>query len=390
LKNNNAKPKKIPFFVPNIDNSDKKAVLESLNQPILTNGPNLQKFEKVFAKFTGAKYAIGVTNATAALILSLNALELKKNDEVIVPDETFVATANAVLLNGAVPVLADIEDVGYNVSVESIEKSITKKTKVIMPVHIAGKACDIIKIRKLARDHDLKIIEDCAHAIGTKINGKHVGTFGEFGCFSFYPTKNITTIEGGMVITNSKKLATKIIAHRNHGFVTSKKFNSKPWLYDVELPGYNFRLDEIRSALGINQLKRIRKLNTLRKKACQYYNLKLKSINGIETPILSKFNDDVNHLYMIRVKKEYGITRDELFRKFMKLGIETSLHYTPLHEFTLFKKSAKKYVSLKNSKILYNELISLPMFPYISKKEQNTVIKYLSSNSTKNQVNDEK
>jgi len=315
---------------------------------------------------------------------------LKKNDEVIVPDETFVATANAVLLNGAVPVLADIEDVGYNVSVESIEKSITKKTKVIMPVHIAGKACDIIKIRKLARDHDLKIIEDCAHAIGTKINGKHVGTFGEFGCFSFYPTKNITTIEGGMVITNSKKLATKIIAHRNHGFVTSKKFNSKPWLYDVELPGYNFRLDEIRSALGINQLKRIRKLNTLRKKACQYYNLKLKSINGIETPILSKFNDDVNHLYMIRVKKEYGITRDELFRKFMKLGIETSLHYTPLHEFTLFKKSAKKYVSLKNSKILYNELISLPMFPYISKKEQNTVIKYLSSNSTKNQVNDEK
>jgi dTDP-4-amino-4,6-dideoxygalactose transaminase len=144
--------------VPNIDNTDKKAILDSLNQPILTNGPNLQKFEKAFAKFTGAKYAIGVTNATAALILSLNSLGLKKNDEVIVPDETFVATANAVLLNGAVPVLADIEDVGYNVSVESIEKSITKKTKVIMPVHIAGKACDIIKIRKLARDHVIKII----------------------------------------------------------------------------------------------------------------------------------------------------------------------------------------------------------------------------------------
>jgi dTDP-4-amino-4,6-dideoxygalactose transaminase len=200
----------------------------------------------------------------------------------------------------------------------------------------------------------------------------------------------MTTIEGGMVITNSKKLATKIITHRNHGFVTSKKFNSKPWLYDVELPGYNFRLDEIRSALGISQLKRILKLNTLRKKACQYYNLKLKNINGIETPIISKFNDDVNHLYMIRVKKEYGITRDELFRKFMKFGIQTSLHYTPLHEFTLFKKSAKKYVSLKNSTILYDELISLPMFPYISKKEQNTVIKCLLSNSTKNQMNDEK
>ena len=372
--------KKIPFFVPNIDKNDKKAVLKALDQPTLTNGPNLQKFELSFAKFTGAKYAIGVTNATAALILSLNALELKKNDEVIVPDETFVATANAILLNGATPVLVDIENIGYNVSVESIEKSITKKTKVIMPVHIAGKACDIIKIRKLAHDYDLKIIEDCAHAIGTKINDTHVGNFGDLGCFSFYPTKNMTTIEGGMVITNSKKLATKIITSRNHGFVNNKKFNSKPWIYDVESPGYNFRLDEIRSALGINQLKRIQKLNTLRKKACQYYNLKLKNIPGIEIPILSQFADDVNHLYMIRIKKEYGLTRDELFRKLLQSGIQTSLHYTPLHEFTIFKKLAKKYVSLKNSKALYNELISLPMFPYISKNEQDNVIKCIIFN----------
>ena len=366
--------------MPNIDKNDKKAVLKALDQPTLTNGPNLQKFELSFAKFTGAKYAIGVTNATAALILSLNALELKKNDEVIVPDETFVATANAILLNGATPVLVDIENIGYNVSVESIEKSITKKTKVIMPVHIAGKACDIIKIRKLAHDYDLKIIEDCAHAIGTKINDTHVGNFGDLGCFSFYPTKNMTTIEGGMVITNSKKLATKIITSRNHGFVNNKKFNSKPWIYDVESPGYNFRLDEIRSALGINQLKRIQKLNTLRKKACQYYNLKLKNIPGIEIPILSQFADDVNHLYMIRIKKEYGLTRDELFRKLLKSGIQTSLHYTPLHEFTIFKKLAKKYVSLKNSKALYNELISLPMFPYISKNEQDNVIKCIIFN----------
>ena len=325
--------------MPNIDKNDKKAVLKALDQPTLTNGPNLQKFELSFAKFTGAKYAIGVTNATAALILSLNALELKKNDEVIVPDETFVATANAILLNGATPVLVDIENIGYNVSVELIEKS-----------------------------------------IGTKINDTHVGNFGDLGCFSFYPTKNMTTIEGGMVITNSKKLATKIITSRNHGFVNNKKFNSKPWIYDVESPGYNFRLDEIRSALGINQLKRIQKLNTLRKKACQYYNLKLKNIPGIEIPILSQFADDVNHLYMIRIKKEYGLTRDELFRKLLQSGIQTSLHYTPLHEFTIFKKLAKKYVSLKNSKALYNELISLPMFPYISKNEQDNVIKCIIFN----------
>jgi len=180
-----------------------------------------------------------------------------------------------------------------------------------------------------------------------------------------------------MVITDSKKLATKILASRNHGFVSSKRFKSKPWSYDVESPGYNFRLDEIRSALGISQLKRIQKLNTLRKKACQYYNLKLRSIKGIETPSLSKSYDNVYHLYMIRIKKEYGITRDELSKKLLKSGIQTSLHYTPLHEFTIFKKFAKKYVSLKNSSILYNELLSLPLFPYISKKEQNNVIKCL-------------
>ena len=309
-------PTRVPFFVPNITAKDKKVIINSLGKPLLTDGPKLREFERLFAKFTGAKFAIGVSNGTSALFLSLNALKLKKGDEVIIPDETFVATANAVLHTGATPVLADTEDASYNISIDSIKKNITAKTKVILPVHIAGKACNIKKIQKLAKSNDLLVVEDCAHAIGASIENKHVGTFGECGCFSFYPTKNITTIEGGMVITNSKKIAKEIQSSRNHGLTKSlsQRFSrGKPWDYDVITPGYNYRLDEIRSVLGINQLKRIKKLNLRRRNACKFYNTRLNDIKGIQTPILSGKDDDVNHLYMIRVKEDFEITRDELF-----------------------------------------------------------------------------
>ena len=368
---------KIPFFVPNITPSDRNIILKTLKQPLLTDGPNLREFEKSFAIFTGAKYAIGVTNATSALHLTLRSLGLGKGDEVIIPDETFVATANAVLLTGATPIISDIEKDGYNISLNSIKKNITSKTKAILPVHIAGKACDIKKIRKLAKSNELIVIEDCAHAIGCRIDKKHVGTFGLAGCFSFYPTKNITTIEGGMVITNSKKIANDIKISRNHGLTRSlsQRFTKgKPWDYDVIHPGYNYRMDEIRAALGVNQLKRIKKLNSLRKKACFYYNSKLKNVLGIKIPALSKLEDDVNHLYMIRIEKEYGISRDNLFYKLQKLGVSTSLHYKPLHEFSAYKKLTKHYDSLANSKKLYQEIISLPLFPDITKKQQDYVI----------------
>jgi dTDP-4-amino-4,6-dideoxygalactose transaminase len=371
-------PTRVPFFVPNITAKDKKVIINSLGKPLLTDGPKLREFERLFAKFTGAKFAIGVSNGTSALFLSLNALKLKKGDEVIIPDETFVATANAVLHTGATPVLADTEDASYNISIDSIKKNITAKTKVILPVHIAGKACNIKKIQKLAKSNDLLVVEDCAHAIGASIENKHVGTFGECGCFSFYPTKNITTIEGGMVITNSKKIAKEIQSSRNHGLTKSlsQRFSrGKPWDYDVITPGYNYRLDEIRSVLGINQLKRIKKLNLRRRNACKFYNTRLNDIKGIQTPILSGKDDDVNHLYMIRVKEDFEITRDELFFNLLKNGIRTSLHYKPLHKFTAYKKFAKIHSSLKNTEKLYREIISLPLFPDITKEEQNHVIK---------------
>ncbi|MEX0656170.1 MAG: DegT/DnrJ/EryC1/StrS family aminotransferase [Nitrosopumilaceae archaeon] len=368
---------KVPFFLPQITRDDKRVVNNALSSTLLTDGPKLRQFELAFAKFTGTNFAIGVSNGTSALHLALKSIGIGKGDEVIIPDMTFVATASAVLFTGATPVLADINSEDMNISVDSIQRCITKKTKAILPVHFAGKICDINRIKKIAKSNNLIIIEDCAHAIGARSENKHVGSFGVAGCFSFYPTKNITTIEGGMVITNSKKIAQYVRSARNHGITKSLKqrfSHGKPWDYDVMEPGYNYRLDEIRSALGISQLKRIKKINLQRKKACQYYNSKLKNIKGMITPSISSNNDNAFHLYIIRIQKNFGLSRDRLFHKLLKHGIRTSVHYKPLHEFTIFRKKAKIYDKLDNTKQAYKEIISLPLYPQISRMEQDKVI----------------
>lgn len=367
---------RVPFFQPYITYSDKLAVKDALNATLLTDGPMLQKFENNFSIFTKAKFGIGVSNATSALHLSLKALGIGKGDEVIVPDMTFVATANSVLLSGATPVLADIDD-DLNLSVESIERSLTKKTKAILPVHFAGKACEIKKMKKIADSHGLGLIEDCAHAIGTKLNNQHVGTFGDSGCFSFYPTKNITTLEGGMVITKSQKIAEYVRSLRNHGITKSllqRYSEGNPWDYDVVEPGYNYRLDEVRSALGLNQLTQITKLNAMRKKAFEYYNRKLRNEKGIITPELPKNEEHACHLYIIKIQKKYGASRDHLFKKLLSLGIRTSVHYKPLHRFTVLKKRGKIVDSIKNAENAYHQIISLPLYPSITKTEQDYVI----------------
>jgi len=362
----------VPFVLPEITDVDKKAILATLNQNLLTDGPKLKEFENKFAKFTGASYAIGVSNATAALQLSLKAIGIRKGDQVIVPDLTFVASINAILFTGATPVIVDIDKEDYNISIDSIKKSLTKKTKAIMPVHFAGKSCRMQEIQTIAKKNNLKVIEDCAHAIGGKLNKKHVGTFGDAGCFSFYPTKNLTTLEGGMVITNSKKISETIKTLRNHGITKSYQdrfTKGKPWEYDVSIPGYNYRLDEIRATLGISQLKR--------KKAALYYNLGLKNNKSIITPKILKDEDHACHLYVLRFKKQGKFSRDDLFIKLLKNGIRSSVHYKPLHTFTAYKRNAKIFDNLTNTKKIYKEIISLPLYPQITRKKQDLVLQNL-------------
>ena len=368
----------VPFVVPMITSDDKKSITNALNSRLLTDGPLLKKFETEFAKFTGSKYAIGVSNATSALQLSLLASGIGKGDEVIIPDITFVATANAVLAIGATPILADVEKNDLNISVDSIKSNITPKTKAIIPVHFAGKSCNMKKIISLSKKNNLEIIEDCAHAIGTKYNQKHVGNFGISGCFSFYPTKNMTTIEGGMIICNSKKIAKYLISCRNHGIskTYTQRFSSGlPWDYDIKQHGYNFRLDEIRSAMGLSQIKKLHEWNKKRNNAANYYTNNLKSINGIESPLNVPVSEKHSwHLYVIKIKNSFGLTRNNLFKKLLEQGIRTSVHYKPLHDFSLYQKKAKSFSSLKNSSEVYTEVLSLPLYPDISKKEQDFVI----------------
>lgn len=371
----------VPFFLPWITKDDKKAVMNALDSNLLTLGPRLEKFEDEFAKFTGTKYAIGVSNASVALQLAIKALNIGKLDEVIVPDFTFVSTATAVINNNAKPVLADVDINSFNISIESIKNKINHKTKAILPVHFAGKSCNMKEIKKIAKENQLFIIEDCAHAIGTKFLKKHAGTFGDIGCFSFYPTKNITSLEGGMLITNSMKIANDLKSLRNHGMTKSlsqRYRKGKPWDYDIKTLGFNFRLDEIRSALGLSQLKRIRNLNNLRRKACMYYNQQLKEIKGIRIPHIT--NDDSCHLYIIKIEDDYPLKRDELYKKMIDDGIRTTVHYKPIHEFSYFKKFGIKK-ELKNSSELYKKVLSLPLYPQISVKVQNKVIKSIKKYS---------
>lgn len=365
----------VPLFKPWISKNDIKQMISILKKPQLTDGPVLRELELKFSKFVGSKYAIGVSNGTAALHLSLMTLGIGKDDEVIIPDMTFVATANAVINCGATPILADIDST-MNISSQSIEKSITKKTKAIIPVHFAGLSCDMQQILKIAKGRKINVVEDCAHSLGTYYKDKHVGTFGKAGCFSFYPTKNITSIEGGMVITNSKKLAQKVESLRNHGLsrnLIQRNKMIRPWIYEIKKPGYNYRLDELRSSLALSQLSRINEITKRRISAAKYYSMNLKEKKGIEIVNFDNLNNHVFHLYVIRIKKEFGMSRDKIHQKLFKKGIKTTVHYKPLHLFSYLKDSHGKK-KFRNSMNSYKECLTLPLFPTISKKQQDYVI----------------
>jgi len=378
---------KFPAYEPWISDDDKKIVSRTLGQSMLTLGPQLEKFETDFSKYSKAKYAVAVSNCTAALHLSLMALGIKQDDEVIIPDLTFVADANAILACNAKPVITDINKDNFFLSISNLKKNITKKTKAIIPVHIYGQVCNIDEILDVAKDNNLKVIEDCAHAVGTFHKSKHVGTLGSTGCFSFYPTKNITTAEGGMVITNSKQIAEKVRQLRSHGMTKSLKnrySGEYPWIFDIIEPGYNYRLDEIRAALGVTQLKRIKKINELRKNASLYYYKNLQNIPGIILPDMVNDKSHSYHLYTIRVKSPYKLSRNQLFKKLKDVGIRTTVYWMPIHMYTAYRKFTRSS-NIKNTSKMYEEILALPLFPSITLTHQNKVIACIKKFGDKNE-----
>jgi UDP-4-amino-4,6-dideoxy-N-acetyl-beta-L-altrosamine transaminase len=374
--------REIPFFIPWVTREDKKTVLEALSSRWLTGGPKAKEFEKIFANYLGIKHAVAVNNCTAALHLAMRALNIGPGDEVIVPVFTFAATANAPLFVGAKPVFADIDEKTFNISPKDIQNKITKKTKAIIVVHYGGQPCDMKEIMQIAKRHNLHVVEDCAHSLGAEYMGQKTGSIGTIGCFSFYPTKIITTLEGGMVTTNDEEIAKQIKVLREHGMTRGAFDREKTatWYYDVVNLGYNYRLNEVQAALGISQLKRIDEINKKRIEAANYYTKKLKKTNGIIPPYEAKDRTHVYHLYAIRaVEQKRGINRDELYKKLSKKHIGLSVHYTPLHLLTFYKKTlGYKTGDFPIAEQVSKEVLSLPIYPTITKTQIDYVVKEIS------------
>ena len=368
---------KVPYFEPWITDNDKKNIMKALNQRWLTNGPFLSKFENKFQNYINSKHALGVGSATHALHLSNRALGIGPGDEVIVPTFTFVATANSVLYCGATVVLADIDPSTFNISLKSIKNLITKKTKAIIPVHYGGQSCDMDEIMSIAKKNRLKVIEDCAHSLGSKFNNSFCGTMGDVGCFSFYPTKIITTGEGGMITTNKNNLLKIFKQLRSQGMNITPNQREKliQWKYDVVDLGYNYRLDEIRSSLGLSQLNRINNINKLRIKIANKYNKLLKNIKGISLPVIKSNRNHIFHLYSIKIEKEYNLTRDELFKKLYDKNIGTSVQYYPLHLMS-YNKNKYNNLDFPVANKIKNQILCLPIFPTMTQKQ----IQYVASN----------
>jgi dTDP-4-amino-4,6-dideoxygalactose transaminase len=374
---------RVPFFVPWITDDDKKAVLEALNSRWLTSGPNVARFEKEFSQYVSVKHAVAVSNCTAALHLVMRALNIRPGDEVIIPAFTFAATANSVLFCGARPIFADIQESSFNISPADIQSKITPHTKAIVAVHYAGQPCDMDEIMEIAQDSHVPIIEDCAHSLGATYGDCQTGSMGIAGCFSFYPTKNITTLEGGMITTNDDDVARRAKLSREHCMTKTALDREKlgSWFYDIVDLGYNYRMNEIQAALGISQLKRVEEGKGRRTVLANYYSDKLRKMTGIVLPTVSEGRSHAYHLYVVRVVNEmFGLTRDELYKHLTARGIGLSVHYTPLHLLTYYKQiSNSRAGDFPVAERAGTEVLSLPLFPTLAEKR----IDYISDSIEK-------
>lgn len=352
----------IPIAKPWLGEEEKKAVLQVLDSGMLAQGKKVAELEKAFAEFIGVKHAIATSNGTTALHAALLAHNIGTGDEVITTPFSFIATANAISMCGAKPVFVDIEEESFNIDPELIEKSITSKTKAILPVHLYGRSANMSKIMEIAKKHNLLVIEDACQAHGSEFidfntnKTNKVGSFGT-GCFSFYPTKNMTCGEGGMITTNDDAVAAKtrkIIAH-----------GSEKRYYHDHL-GYNYRMTDIAAAIGLEQLKKLPAFNNIRKNNALYFNDNLSSLSHIILPKIDAGH--VFHQYTIRVKN-----RDKVLEYLTSKGIQTGVFYpVPIHKQKSFAEYNNQYFPV--SEQIAQEALSIPVHPQLSEEEKKFIV----------------
>jgi len=368
----------IPLARPDITDKEINAVVKVLRTSTLSLGPKLEEFEQKIAAYIGAKYAIAVNSGTSALHLCVRAIGIQPEDEIITTPFSFVASSNCVLFESAKPIFVDIREDTLNIDESKIEEKITAKTKAIIPVHVFGYPADMKAILKIAKKHNLKVIEDSCEAIGASVAGKKVGGLGDCGVFAFYPNKQMTTGEGGMIVTNSREIADLARSMRNQGR------DKKEWLSHNRL-GYNYRLSDINCALGVAQLSRIDQLLLRRDRVAKIYDRGLSGIEQIELPV-----EEANGIkrswfvYVIRLKGEAAKSRDKMIELLRSDGIGCNVYFPPIHlqPFYVEKFGFKKGDFSITEKVA-ESTIALPFFNKLSQKEIEYVIKSIKKNLKK-------
>ena len=365
---------KIPLFDLNFDEKEENAVLEVLRSKWISTGPKTSEFETLFAQMLKAKYAVALTNCTVALHLAMKLLNIGPNDEVICPSLTFVATCNAIRYVNAIPVFADIKSYDdLTIDPDDIERKISSKTKAIIVMHYGGFACDMDRIMDIANKNNLKVIEDACHGPLSQYKGKKLGTIGDIGCFSFFSNKNISTGEGGMLVTNNPVYYEKAKLLRSHGMTSLSYERAKghSTSYDVVELGYNYRMDDIRSSVGIVQLQKLE--NDLKKRAelRRCYLEKLSGIEGIIIPFTENKYFSSNYIFPIVLKDSTFEKRDGVRNKLAEAGIQTSVHYPAVHKFSIYKEF---YTELPKTDYVADNLITLPMYSKLTLDQTDYVI----------------
>lgn len=370
----------VPFFDLVLGEEEKQAVLGVINSNWLTAGPKIAEFESAFSSaLDGGAQSVAVSSATAALHLSLLALGIGPGDEVIVPSLTFVACANAIRYVGATPVFADVtSELDWNVSPADVEAKITPRTRAVMVVHFAGYACDLDQFVTLTKKYNLLLIEDCSHAPMGNWKGKALGTFGDTGCFSFFSNKNMTTGEGGMVISRNPQLIERFRILRSHGITAStyQRFKGHAYGYDVAELGYNYRLDEIRAAIGIEQLRKLPVFNTQRKERVERYRkLIAEKLPQVHVPFAGHDTGSCFHIFPVLLPGDEEV-RNNTLRRMADCGIQCSMHYRPIHMFSAYEGVT---ANVPVTDRIAQSILTLPLFPSLSDAQMDMVVEGLQA-----------
>lgn len=367
---------KVQLFELDYEEEELNALKEVFDSKWITMGEKTRLFEYKFSEFLGSGVkSSAVSSGTAALHLALLALEVGNGDEVVVPGLTFIADLNVVYMVGAKPVLADCESLdNWNVSAKTIEKVITSKTKAVIIVHYAGYPCNMDEIVNLCKKYNISLIEDCAHSPGASYKGQLTGTFGDFGCFSFFTNKNLSVGEGGILTSRNEELFNRVRFLRSHGMtsLTLDRFSGRVISYDVAMPGLNYRIDEFRSALGLVQLKKLQNNNLKRKCLTEKYIEQLKNIDGITIPF-TKLNKNIfqSSYHIMPILLDKKIDRKKIIEQLKVHGIQTSIHYPSFREFSFYKDKVNKCDIAEE---ISKRELTLPLHPVMNDDDINLVV----------------